>query len=1167
MSKVDLDYTLDDKYLHDEGRVFISGTQALVKLPLIQKKIDELNGLNTAGFISGYPGSPLGGYDHALHQASNFLKDKEIVFQPGINEDLAATALHGSQQTTLVDNPKYDGVFGLWFGKGPGVDRSGDALKHGNYAGSSKYGGVLALAGDDHAAKSSTTAHQSDHAFIHFGMPILNPATVQDYIDFGLMGIAMSRYSGCWIGMKCITDTVESAASVDIGFSRFKPVLPERSIDEEDLHLQWGYMPAMSESRLYKQRLPAAQAFAKVNSIDKVIFQGHKKLAIVTTGKAYLDVRQSLDELGLDENLCSKIGISLYKVGMVWPLEPDNIRNFVHGNEEVLVVEEKRSIVEDQLMKYLFNDKDRPLIIGKKDEFGNDLVPSEGELSPSQIALIIANRIKGLSLDIDLDSKVNEINNLLASINSAPVSDLFRLPSFCAGCPHNTSTKVPDDSFAFGGIGCHGMATFMPERKTYNLGQMGGEGVMWTGIAPFTETNHIFQNLGDGTYYHSGILALRAAIASNANITFKILVNDAIAMTGGQEISGKVQVDNLSWQVHSEGAKKVVVMTDYPEKYPSNSSFAPGVKIYQRDDLDKVQRELRDIKGVTVILYDQYCATELRRRRKRGLAEEPDKRIFINPLVCEGCGDCGTHSNCIAIEPHESKFGRKREINQSACNKDYSCTKGYCPSFLTVTGGSLKKKGNQENLSDGSKYLNESLPTPAVHELNKPFNILLTGIGGSGVITLGAIIGTAAHLENKGASTLDVAGLAQRNGPVTSHLRVSNSPSDLHSTRIASGSADLIIGCDIVVTTGIEPISKINKNHTNMVINSHVAPTSNFASNPDLDLSSARMIKGLKELVSPELLHIVNATKFATSLMGNSIAANLFLVGYAIQKGLFPISISAIERAIELNGVSIDMNKESIYWGRLAAMDIKKLESITSTKNTSSEVTESLNSIIEDRYKFLIDYQDTKYANKYKSLIDKIIMVDESISNNRDDLSVAAAKFYFKLMAYKDEYEVARLHTGHEIKKYIEDKLEGNYKIEYSLAPPVFGGRDKLTGRYPKRKLPSYTYYLFLLIKHFKFLRGTPFDLFGMSSHRKTERSLILDYQSMLLELVRGINIENYDAAVKIASLPDHIKGYDVVKELNIEKTKLLKEQYFNEFYGKNIEVVNKYPKAVGESI
>ena len=1164
MSKVDLDYSLDDKYLLDEGRVFLSGTQALVKLPLIQKKIDELNNLNTAGFISGYPGSPLGGYDHALHQASNFLKDKQIVFQPGINEDLAATALHGTQQTTLVDNPKHDGVFGIWFGKGPGVDRSGDALKHGNYAGSSKHGGVLALAGDDHAAKSSTTAHQSDHAFIHFGMPILNPATVQDYIDFGLMGIAMSRYSGCWIGMKCITDTVESAASVDIGLKRFNPVLPDISDEEGELHLQWGYMPAMSESRLYKQRLPAAQAFARANSIDKVIFQGQKKLAIVTSGKAYLDVRQSLDELGLSEKLCSKIGISLYKVGMVWPLEPKNISNFVNGNEEVLVIEEKRAIVEDQLMKYLFNEKDRPLIIGKKDEFGNDLVPSEGELSPSQIALIIAKRIKGLSLNIELESKVEEIETLLANINSAPVSDLFRLPSFCAGCPHNTSTKVPDDSFAFGGIGCHGMATFMPERKTYNLGQMGGEGVMWTGIAPFTETNHIFQNLGDGTYYHSGILALRAAIASKANITFKILVNDAIAMTGGQEISGKVQVDNLSWQVHSEGAKKVVVMTDYPEKYPANSSFAPGVKIYQRDELDKVQRELREIKGVTVILYDQYCATELRRRRKRGLAEEPNKRIFINPLVCEGCGDCGVQSNCIAIEPHESKFGRKREINQSACNKDYSCTKGYCPSFLTVTGGTLKKKGNKHKQNENPKYQNKDLPTPVVCDLNKPFNILLTGIGGSGVITLGAIIGTAAHLENKGASTLDVAGLAQRNGPVTSHLRVANSPSDLHSTRIASGSADLIIGCDIVVTTGIESISKINRNHTNMVINSHVAPTSNFASNPDLDLSSARMIKGLKEIASPELMHIVNATKFATSLMGNSIAANLFLVGYAIQKGLFPISLSAIERAIELNGVSIDMNKESIYWGRLAALDIKKLETITSADNKSIDYSESLSSMIDDRYNFLISYQNIKYAEKYKALIHKIIKIDDSVPNNRDDLSIAAAKFYFKLMAYKDEYEVARLHTGDDIKKYLDDKLEGDYKIEYSLAPPVFGGRDKISGRYPKRKLPSFTYYLFAIMKHFKFLRGTSFDVFGMSTHRKIERGLISEYESMFTEIESNINIENYDAAVKIALLPDHIKGYDVVKESNIEKSKLLKEQYFNEFYGKNIEVVNKYPKAVG---
>ena len=991
-------------------------------------------------------------------------------------------------------------------------------------------------------------------------MPVLNPATVQDYIDFGLMGIAMSRYSGCWVGMKCITDTVESAASVDIGLDRFNPQLPKEQLSDEDMHLQWGYLPALSETRLYKKRLPSAQAFAKANSIDKVIFQGKKKLAIVTSGKAYLDVRQALDELGLDENTCENIGISLYKVGMVWPLEPDNIINFVDGSDEVLVIEEKRSIVEDQLMKYLYNNEKRPLIIGKKDENGDDLISSEGELSPSSLSLIIANRIQKLSLDIDLSHKIQAIDMLISNTNSAPVSDLFRLPSFCAGCPHNTSTKVPEDSFAFGGIGCHGMATFMPERKTYNLGQMGGEGVMWTGIAPFTETEHIFQNLGDGTYYHSGILAIRAAIASKANITFKILVNDAIAMTGGQEISGKVQVDSLSWQVHSEGAKKVVVMSDYPEKYPPDSSFAPGVKIYQRDELDKIQRELREIKGVTVIIYDQYCATELRRRRKRGLATEPDKRIFINPLVCEGCGDCGSESNCIAIEPLESKFGRKREINQSACNKDYSCTKGYCPSFLTVTGGTLKKKGNTPgSLTNRSNHLNEDLPTPVVAELTTPFNILLTGIGGSGVITLGAILGTAAHLEGKGASTLDVAGLAQRNGPVTSHLRVANSPEELHSTRIATGTADLIVGCDIVVTTGMESISKINKDKTNMVINSHVAPTSTFASNPNLDLSSARMIKGLKAVTSDELIHFINATKFATSLMGNAIAANLFLVGYAIQKGLFPISLPAIERAIELNGVSVEMNKESIYWGRLAALNIKKVESIAFSEIPSTEIIETLESVIEDRYDFLVNYQNKKYADKYKSLVLQIINADKSISNKKEALSMAVAKFYFKLMAYKDEYEVARLHTGDEIKKYLEDKLDGDYKIEYSLAPPVFGGRDKRTGRYPKRKLPSATYYLFSIMKQFKFLRGTAFDLFGMSSHRKTERALISEYEGMMSEIIAKINIDNYDAATKIASLPDHIKGYDVVKELNIEKAKLLKQQYFNELNGNNIETVNKY--------
>jgi len=1166
LKKLNTDYKLDDKYSLDKGRVFLTGTQALVRLPIIQRKIDQGNGINTACYISGYTGSPLGGYDHALNQASDFLDANEIVFQPGINEDLAATALHGSQQTTLVDKPKYDGVFGIWYGKGPGVDRSGDALKHGNYAGTSKYGGVLALAGDDHGAKSSTTAHQSDHAFIHFGMPILNPATVQDYLDFGVLGFAMSRYSGCWVGFKCVTDTVESAASVDISLDRFKPVIPEEDlIRDENIHIQWGFAPAASEPRLYKTRLPAAQAFARANSIDKVIFKDRKKLAIITSGKAYLDVRQALDELGLDEDKCKKIGVSLYKVGMVWPLEDKKILDFVEGHKEVLIIEEKRSIIEDQLIKYLYNKKNRPVIVGKKDENGHYLVPSEGELSPSLVALIIAKRISNLSLNIDLSQQILQIEDFMQSISQSPPSNLFRLPSFCAGCPHNTSTKVPEDSFAFGGIGCHGMATFMPERQTYNLGQMGGEGVMWTGIAPFTETDHIFQNLGDGTYYHSGILALRSAVASGANITYKILVNDAIAMTGGQEITGKVRIDDLTWQVHAEGAKKVVVVTDYPEKYPKNVSFAPGVEVFQRDKLDDIQKNLRQIKGVTVILYDQYCATELRRRRKRGLAEEPNKKIFINPLICEGCGDCGAESNCIAIEPLETKFGRKRQINQSACNKDFSCTKGYCPSFLTITGGELKKKSNSsDGYSDNTEI---RLPKPIVPQLDQPFNILITGIGGSGVITLGAILGTAAHLEGKGSSTLDVAGLAQRNGPVTSHLRVANSPSDLHATRIASGSADLIIGCDIVVTTGIEAMSKINSDKTNMVINNHVAPTSSFASDPNLDLSSARMIKGLKDAGSEDLIHFINATKLATSLIGNAIGANLFLVGYAIQKGLFPISLQAVERAIELNGVSIQSNKESIYWGRLAAIDIKKVEQVAYSKidiDQDSE-TETLDSIIQERSIFLTSYQDVKYAEKYNTFINTINEVDKSIPNARNDLSIAVARYYFKLMSYKDEYEVARLHTGKEIKEYLTDKLEGNYKIEYSLAPPIFGGRNKNTGKYPKRKLPSLTYHFFNILKHFKFLRGTSFDIFGLSKHRKIERDLIYEYEQMILNILDKTTKDNYDIALKIASYPEEIKGYDVVKDKNIEKAKILKDKYMNEFNGNTINIVNKYPIAAGE--
>jgi len=1150
VSKVNKEYQLQDKYLLESGRVFLTGTQALVRLPLMQRQKDLSEGLNTAGYISGYTGSPLGGYDHALNQASDLLKENHIVFQPGINEDMAATAVHGSQQSNLIDNPKYDGVFGVWYGKGPGVDRSGDALKHGNYAGTSEHGGVLVLAGDDHGAKSSTTSHQSDHAFIHYGIPTLNPATVQDYLDFGMYGWAMSRYSSLWIGMKCVTDTVESGASVDINQNRLNIKIPEDfSLPEENYHIQWGFAPAASEERLFQIRLPALEAFVRNNDIDKEIFPSTKGLAIVTAGKAYLDVRQALEELGLDEKKAKEKGISLFKVGMTWPLEPSKISKFLEGHEEVLVVEEKRPIIEDQLAKILFNKSSRPRLVGKSDEEGKDLLPSDGELSPSLVALVIGNRLTRLTQDNDLEEKISSIKSFIEGLNSSSGSDLMRLPSFCAGCPHNTSTKVPEGSVAFGGIGCHGMATFLPERKTLTLCQMGGEGVMWTGIAPFTETNHLFQNLGDGTYYHSGILALRSSIASGANITYKILVNDAIAMTGGQEITGKVKVDDLSWQVYSEGAKKIAVVSDYPEKYPSSSKFAPGVTVHHRDEMDKIQTEFRECKGVSVIIYDQYCATELRRRRKRGLADEPQERIFINPLVCEGCGDCSFQSNCIAIEPLETDFGRKRQINQSSCNKDFSCVKGYCPSFVKVKGGSLRKKADSqpENSDKGelAGYLKD-IPKPAAVQSSKPYNILITGIGGSGVITLGALLGTAAHLEGKGSSTLDVAGLAQRNGPVTSHLRVADNPEDLHATRIASGAADLILGCDIVVTTGLEAMSKIKPGLTNVIVNSHVAPTSAFASNPNLDLSSARMKKSLKDSTSEGHLDFIEATKLATALMGNSIAANLFIVGYAMQKGLLPMSVDAVERAIELNEVAVEMNKQSLSWGRLAAVNINLVrEKALPKKEIEPSKEIGLDEIIKQRKTFLEGYQNKKYADKYEEFVRNVQREEKKIVKE-DFLSQAVAKYYFKLLAYKDEFEVARLLTSKEFKGILDQQIEGDYKLEYSLAPPVFGGRDSKTGRYPKRQLPSIFFFFFNVLKHLKFLRGSPLNFFGWSAHRKLERKLIDDYEETIGKVLKTLSRDKYHIAVDIASIPEFIRGFDVVKEQNLETALLRQEELFN---------------------
>jgi len=907
----DASYELDDRYTRETGRVYLSGVQALVRLPMLQRQRDAAAGLDTAGFISGYRGSPLGTYDMALWQARRHLEAHQVRFEPGVNEDLAATAVWGSQQAALLEGARHDGVFGIWYGKGPGVDRSCDALKHANYAGSAPQGGVLALAGDDPGAKSSPIAHQSEPALIHCAMPILNPASVQEYLDLGLYGFALSRYSGCWVGFKCLTDTVDSARSVEIGLDRVRVTIPQDfAMPEGGLNIRWQNLPVEVEGRVYRQRLEAAKAFVRANQLDRRVLDGpRRRIGIATTGKAYHDVRQALDELGLDEERAASLGISLYKIAMPWPLEPERAREFALGLEDLLVVEEKRPIVEEQLARLLYNEPQRPRLYGKTDERGASLIPSVGELAPAAIA----DALRGFFAERLPDFQPSEAISLGAATPAA--SGLMRLPAFCSGCPHNRSTVVPEESIALGGIGCHGMAVWLPERRTLAVTQMGGEGANWIGAAPYTDTPHIFQNLGDGTYFHSGLLAIRAAVTANVDITYKILANGAVAMTGGQPIEGEpmegeITVPEIARQLDAEGVRRIAVVSNEPDKYPKRAAFPASTTVHHRDELQPLQRELREWKGVSAIIYDQTCAAEARRLRKRDAFPDPDRRIVINEAVCEGCGDCSIESNCISIEPVETEFGRKRRINQSTCNKDYSCLRGYCPSFAVVTGGKLREAGGPARGGELPSSASR-LPEPPAPDLERPFNLLVTGIGGTGVVTIGALVAMAAHLERKGCSALDVTGLAQKNGPVTSHVRVAARPEDLHATRIGRASADLVLGCDIVVASGADSLSTMSPEQTTAVVNRHVAPTSDFATNPDLDLSSRGMEETIAARTGEKDAHFPRATELATALLGDAIATNLFLLGYAYQLGRVPVGLPALERAIELNGRAVEMNRRA----------------------------------------------------------------------------------------------------------------------------------------------------------------------------------------------------------------------------------------------------------------
>jgi indolepyruvate ferredoxin oxidoreductase len=1140
--------TLDDKYVLESGRVYLTGTQALVRLPMLQRQRDVAAGLNTACFISGYRGSPLGGLDTAMWRAAEFLEKNHVHFRAGVNEDLAATAIWGSQQVGLFPGAKYDGVFGMWYGKGPGVDRSGDALKHANNAGTAPYGGVLALAGDDHTCRSSTLPHQSDHAFADASMPVLNPAGVQDVIDLGLFGFAMSRYSGCWVGFKTVAETVETSASVEIDPLRLNIVTPEDfEMPEGGLNIRWPDPPNSQEYRLHRYKLYAAVAFARANKLDRVtIASPQPRFGIVTTGKSYLDVRQALNDLGIDETYAAEIGLTVYKVAMAWPLESEGARAFCEGLEEVLVVEEKRAVIENQLKEQLYNwdAAVRPRIIGKFDEEGEWILPSAGALTPARIARVIAKRIARFHTSSHIEERLAFLEakeKALDSMNPAPA----RIPYFCSGCPHNTSTKVPDGSRALAGIGCHYMAQWM-DRRTETFTQMGAEGVTWTGQAPFTEEPHVFVNIGDGTYFHSGIMAVRQAVASGANITYKILFNDAVAMTGGQPIDGPMTVPQITNQLYGEGVAKTVVVTDEPGKYPASAGWAPSVKVHHRDELDHIQKQLREISGVTAIIYDQTCATEKRRRRKRGIMEDPARRAFINKAVCEGCGDCSLASNCLSVVPVETEFGRKRAIDQSACNKDFSCLNGFCPSFVTIEGGALRKP-DRKNI--GGDVAFPVLPEPELPTVSEPYGILVTGIGGTGVVTVAQLLGMAAHIEDRGVGVLDIAGLAQKFGAVTSHVRIAPKPEDIHAVQIAAGGADLVIGCDLVVTAGADALGKMQNGVTRAVVNTHEMVTGDFTRDPDFAIPAGDIRNAIDEATGDGADYVA-ATRLANALIGDSIGANLFTVGYAWQKGLIPIGHDALMRAIEVNGMSVDSNKQAFLWGRRAAHDPAAVESLVATAGATPEplLAKTLDEIVDRRVEFLVGYQNTAYAKGYSELVARVRAAEGEQVPGHEELTEAVARNYFKLLAVKDEYEVARLYRSEDFRSSLERNFEGDYKVHVQLAPPLITRPNPKTGKMDKKSFGPWIFTVFGLLARLKGLRGTALDVFGYTAERRAERQLATDYEETIAELLADLNAGNHALAVEIAEIPNLIRGFGHVKEAAIVKAKAREAELFAEW-------------------
>jgi len=1077
-----------------------------------------------------------------MSAAAKYLGPENILFRPGVNEDLAATALWGTQQVNLRGDGDCDGVFGLWYGKGPGVDRTGDVFRHANFAGTAPLGGVLAFMGDDHTCESSTTAHQSEFAMMDAMMPILSPAGVQEILDYGLYGYALSRYSGCWVGIKAIKDTIEVTATVDADPHALEIIVPDDfDIPPGGLGIRNSEHALEQEARLHDYKRFAAAHFIATNKLDRMVMAGGRKprIGIATLGKSYLDTRQALDELGIDETRAADLGLRLYKIAAPWPLEPEGIKRFAKGLDLIIVVEEKRSLVETQIREQLYGLAGAPVIVGKRDEAGAVLLPAKAALDPNMIAVAIGERVQKFAGDERLAQKLDTLKSLLGRGSNVPVG-VERIPYFCSGCPHNTSTKVPDGARAYAGIGCHYMVLWM-DRATEGFTHMGGEGANWIGEAPFSKRPHVFQNLGDGTYNHSGLMAVRAAVYSGVNITFKILFNDAVAMTGGQANDGGLTVERVAAEVAAFGVKRVVVVSDEPEKYGGGPGFPRHASIRHRDNLDEIQRDLQTVPGTTVLIYDQTCAAEKRRRRKRGLYPDPPKRVVINELVCEGCGDCGVQSNCVAIEPLETEFGRKRAINQAACNKDYSCLKGFCPSFVTVHGGTLRQSEASTAVLSLEETADWRLPDPELPSAKSPYAIVVTGIGGTGVVTVGALLGMAAHLEGKGCGVLDMAGLAQKNGAVLSHIRIADRAQDIQAVRVETGGADAIIGCDLVVTGGEKGLAGAREGRTRVVVNSTATMTAAFTGAPDMELPVDLLQMAIVARVGETAAHFVDAGTMADTLVGDTMGQNLLMMGFAYQHGLLPVSAKAIEEAIRLNGVAVDMNIRAFRWGRRAVAEPDQV-AITAGEETAGHGSriQTLDHIIDRRAQFLLSYQNSKYANRYRDLVARIRQAEAAYAPGQEDLTEAVARSAFKLMSYKDEYEVARLYTDGGFAARLKRQFAGDFKLEYHLSPPIMAQPDPHTGIPKKLSFGPWMKSVFSLLARLKGLRGTPLDIFGYSADRRMERQLITDYEMTVNQLIRymapkTLDPKSYGLTTEIAGLPMSIRGFGHIKLKSVQ--------------------------------